>query len=106
MAFSHDRRDGAQGNPPDAPAPKAPIGSLRTLWPFLMRHKGLFAAWLLALVASSSASLALPVAVRHIIDRGFSSGSNIDATFAMVLVVALALAIATAARFFFVSLPG
>jgi len=106
MAFSHDRRDGAQGNPPDAPAPKAPIGSLRTLWPFLMRHKGLFAAWLLALVASSSATLALPVAVRHIIDRGFSSGSNIDATFAMVLLVAIALALATAARFFFVSLLG
>src|SRR5690606_14140155 len=109
MAFNHDRRGGAPGNPPDAPgapASKAPIGSLRTLWPFVMRQKGLFVAWLLALVASSSATLALPVAVRHIIDRGFSSGSNIDATFAMVLLVALALALATAARFFFVSLLG
>ena len=112
MAFTHDRRGGAPGTPPDAPdarAPgtdKAPIGSLRTLWPFVMRQKALFVAWLLALVASSSATLALPVAVRHIIDRGFSSGSNIDATFAMVLVVAIALALATAARFFFVSLLG
>lgn len=110
MAFTHDRRDGAPGNPPGAPdasgSGKAPIGSLRTLWPFVMRQKGLFFAWLLALVASSSATLALPVAVRHIIDQGFSSGSNIDATFAMVLLVALALALATAARFFFVSLLG
>jgi len=109
MAFSHDRRTGTPGTASAAPASpdaKAPIGSLRTLWPFVMRHKGLFAAWLAALAASSVATLALPVAVRHVIDRGFSSGSNIDATFAMVLLVALALAFATAARFFFVSLLG
>src|SRR5690606_12800204 len=110
MAFTRDRRDSAPGSSPDAPdasgSGKAPIGSLRTLWPFVMRQKGLFFAWLLALTASSSATLALPVAVRHIIDHGFSSGSNIDATFAMVLLVALALALATAARFFFVSLLG
>ena len=104
MAFSHDRRTGARDTAPDAG--KAPIGSLRTLWPFVMRQKRLFAAWLVALAASSTATLALPVAVRHVIDQGFSSGSNIDATFAMVLVVALALAFATAARFFFVSLLG
>src|SRR5690606_41380690 len=95
MAFNHDRRGGAPGNPPDAPgapASKAPIGSLRTLWPFVMRQKGLFVAWLLALVASSRATLALPVAVRHIIDRGFSRGSHLDGTFAMVLLVAPAMA--------------
>ena len=104
MAFSHDRRTGARDTAPDAG--KAPIGSLRTLWPFVLRQKRLFAAWLVALAASSTATLALPVAVRHVIDQGFSSGSNIDATFAMVLLVALALAFATAARFFFVSLLG
>jgi len=107
MAFSRDRRSRASDTASATPdAAKAPIGSLRTLWPFVMRQKGLFAAWLVALVASSSATLALPVAVRHVIDQGFSSGSNIDATFAMVLLVALALAFATAARFFFVSLLG
>jgi len=109
MAFTHDRRGGAPGKPPGddgAAGTKAPIGSLRTLWPFVMRHKALFVAWLLALAGSSAATLALPVAVRQIIDRGFSSGSNIDATFAMVLLVAIALALATAARFFFVSLLG
>ncbi|MGJ4802493.1 ABC transporter transmembrane domain-containing protein [Luteimonas sp. SDU82] len=104
MAFSHDRRGRARDTASDAG--RAPIGSLRTLWPFVLRQKGLFAAWLVALAASSSATLALPVAVRHVIDQGFSSGSNIDATFAMVLLVALALAVATAARFFFVSLLG
>src|SRR5690606_4720438 len=109
MAFTHDRRGGAPGKPPGddgAAGTKAPIGSLRALWPFVLRHKALFVAWLLALAGSSAATLALPVAVRQIIDRGFSSGSNIDATFAMVLLVAIALALATAARFFFVSLLG
>jgi ATP-binding cassette subfamily B protein len=106
MAFSRDRRGRARDTAPAVDSGKAPIGSLRTLWPFVMRQKGLFAAWLVALAASSTATLALPVAVRHVIDQGFSSGSNIDATFAMVLVVALALAFATAARFFFVSLLG
>ena len=106
MAFTPDRRTGARDSVPAAPDTKAPIGSLRTLWPFVMRHRGLFVAWLLALAASSAATLSLPVAVRHVIDRGFTSGSNIDATFAGLLLVALALAFATAARFFFVSLLG
>ena len=106
MAFSNDRRNGARDSAPASPDTKAPIGSLRTLWPFVMRHKGLLAAWLAALAASSAATLSLPVAVRHVIDQGFSSGSNIDATFALLLLVALALAFATAARFFFVSLLG
>lgn len=106
MAFSPSRRDGARDSAPASPDAKAPIGSLRTLWPFVMRHKGLFVAWLLALAASSLATLSLPVAVRHVIDRGFAGGSNVDATFAGLLLVALALAFATAARFFFVSLLG
>ncbi len=106
MAFSRDRQGDGPDAAPATPGGKAPVGSLRTLWPFVMRQKALFIAWLAALAASSTATLSLPVAVRHVIDSGFSSGSNIDATFALVLLVALALAVFTAARFFFVSLLG
>ena len=88
------------------PAPKAPIGSLRALWPFVRRHSGLFLAWLLALACSSAATLSLPVAFRSMIDHGFSSGANTDRTFGFVLLVILALALATAARYFFVTLLG
>ena len=89
------------------PAPtKAPLGSLRALWPFIRRHGGLFSAWLVALAFSSTATLSLPVAFRQMIDHGFSSGANIDRTFALVLVVIVALALATAARYFFVTLLG
>ena len=92
-----------------SPAPtKAPIGSLRMLWPFVRRHRGLFIAWLLALACSSTATLSLPVAFRTMIDQGFAQGGGgaIDRAFALLFIVAVALALATAARFFFVSLLG
>ena len=93
---------------PAQKAPAAPIGSLRALWPFVRRHLGLFIAWLAALAVSSSASLSLPVAFRTMIDDGFRSGSagGIDRAFLLLFVVALVLAVGTAARFFFVSLLG
>ncbi len=94
---------------PDTDSPsKAPIGSLRTLWPFVRRHSGLFSAWLLALAASSAATLSLPVAFRRMIDHGFTQGGggDIDRAFLLLFLVAVALALATAARFFFVSVLG
>ncbi|BDU17209.1 ABC transporter transmembrane domain-containing protein [Lysobacter auxotrophicus] len=92
----------------DASSAKAPIGSLRTLWPFVRRHRALFAAWLVALAASSTATLSLPVAFRTMIDQGFAQGGGaaIDRAFLLLFAVAVALALATAARFFFVSLLG
>jgi ATP-binding cassette subfamily B protein len=96
----------------DASPAKAPIGSLRTLWPFVQRHRTLFIAWLFALAASSTATLALPVAFRTMIDQGFAQasasggGAAIDRAFLFLFAVAVALALATAARFFFVSLLG
>jgi ATP-binding cassette subfamily B protein len=82
------------------------LGSLRALWPFVREHSGLFGAWLLALAVASAATLSLPVAFRRMIDDGFSSGSNVDQTFGLLFVVALVLALASAARFYFVSLLG
>ena len=92
-------------NDPTADA-KPRIGSLRALWPFLRRQRTLLVAWLLALAASSTATLSLPVAVRRMIDQGFTSAGNIDATFTLLFLVTVALALATAARFYFVSLLG
>ncbi len=94
----------------DAPAPQDTpmrrLGSLNTLWPFVRRHGGLFSAWLVALAVSSVATLSLPVAVRQMIDHGFNSGGQINKAFALLFLVAVVLALATAARFFFVSLLG
>ena len=92
-------------SPSQAPS-RAPLGSLRALWPFVRRHSGLFAAWLLALICSSAATLSLPYAFRQMIDQGFKSGANVDRVFGFVLVVIVVLALATAARYFFVTLLG
>ncbi len=93
----------------DAPAATPPLrrlGSLSTLWPFVRRHSGLFIAWLLALAVSSAATLSLPPAVKQMIDHGFSSGGQINRAFALLMLVAVVMALGTAARFFFVSLLG
>ncbi|HDS1125274.1 TPA: ABC transporter transmembrane domain-containing protein [Stenotrophomonas maltophilia] len=93
----------------DAPASTPPLrrlGSLRTLWPFVRRHSGLFTAWLLALAVSSAATLSLPPAVKQMIDHGFSSGGQINRAFALLMLVAVVMALGTAARFYFVSLLG
>ena len=64
--------------PPEATKPKPRLGTLRALWPFVMRQRGLFVAWLLALAVASVATLSLPFAFGKMIDHGFSSGANVD----------------------------
>src|SRR5688500_17372415 len=98
--------DNAAMSTPQPGTTRATIGSLRPLWPFVRVHKGLFVAWLAALAVSPTPTPSLPVAEKHMIDRGFSSACNIAAAFALLFVVALMLALATAARFYFVSLLG
>ena len=91
---------------PDPSKSKAKLGTLRALWPFVRQHAGLFAAWLCALALASAATLSFPVAFKQMIDGGFHSGGNIDRVFLGVFIVVLVLAIASAARFYFVSLLG
>lgn len=96
-----DKDDASASTPP-----LRRLGSLRTLWPFVRRHSGLFTAWLLALAVSSAATLSLPPAVKQMIDHGFSSGGQINRAFALLMLVAVVMALGTAARFYFVSLLG
>ena len=98
------RRDPAP--PTDTPAPRPGLGTLRALWPFLRAHPGLLTGWLIALALSSLATLCLPLAIGQMIDRGFGSEARIDAAFFTLFAVAVGLGLATAARFYFVSLLG
>ena len=82
------------------------LGSLGTLWPFVRRHSGLFTAWLIALAVSSAATLSLPPAVKLMIDHGFNNNGQINRAFGLLFLVAVVMGLATAARFFFVSLLG
>ncbi len=90
----------------DTAASKPPVNSLRGLLPFLRPHRPLLAGWLGALALSSGATLTLPVAVKYMIDEGFAAGNSVDRWFALMFLVAVVLALATAARFYFVSLLG
>src|ERR1700744_180626 len=97
------------GNPmPDAATSAPRIGPLFALFPFLRPYAGRWALAFLALVTSAAATLALPVAFRYLIDRGFASGNrmHIDRYFLALLVVSLVLAGATALRFYLVSWLG
>ncbi|WP_368561946.1 ABC transporter transmembrane domain-containing protein [Pseudoxanthomonas sp. UTMC 1351] len=92
---------------PSAAKPKPKLGSLRALWPFIRMHTGLFVAWLSALAVASAATLSLPAAFRQMIDHGFSDGgANINQSFVLLFLAAVVLALASAARFYFVSLLG
>ena len=77
---------------------------LRRLAPYLARYKGMVAAALLFLVMAAGTTLTLPLAVRRMIDHGFSGGDSIFIAnyFSMLIVIACVLAAASAGRYFFV----
>ncbi len=82
------------------------LGSLRMLWRFAARYPGRIAAALGALIISSAATLAIPSGFKLVIDRGFMGGGNIDRWFQYLFLIVVILALATAARFYFVSWLG
>src|SRR6478735_8382617 len=63
--------------------PKAPLSALRPLLPFALRYRGRIVAGLIALVCASASTLVVPIAMRRVIDHGFTAdGSDvIDAYF-------------------------
>lgn len=81
---------------------------LARLLPFLLRYRGHLACALVSLVIAAGATLAIPLAVRRMIDFGFSADNAalIHQYFATLLGVAVVLALASAARLYFVSWLG
>ena len=96
--------DVQQPSPRDDARPA--LGSLAMLWRFAARYPGRIAGALIALIISSAATLAIPSGFRLVIDRGFMGGGNISRWFEYLLLIVLILAMATAARFYFVSWLG
>lgn len=92
----------------DAKRPTRQLAALGALWPYMRRHRALASGWLFFLALSSVATLSLPIGVRHMIDRGFASHDLglINRTFLILFVIALVLAISTAARYFCITLLG
>src|ERR1700720_1759164 len=97
----------------DAAAPETDtrrrgIRPLLDLVPFVARYKGRAVAALIALLVAAVATLAVPIAVRRMIDNGFDAhraGLIAEYFGAMILVVAV-LAGASAMRYYFVTSIG
>jgi ATP-binding cassette, subfamily B, bacterial len=96
------------GEPQEDKGKRISLGPLLGLRPYLLRHRGMLAAAFLALIASAGATLAVPLAIRRMIDLGFSGiePDLIDTYFATLIGVGVVLAIASAARFYCVNWLG
>ena len=84
------------------------LAPLRFLWPYALRYKARLAAAFVAMLAATGATLAVPMAVRRMIDHGFGpeNAGFIDTYFAMLVVVAGCLAVASASRLYLVTTLG
>ncbi|HKA65928.1 MAG TPA: ABC transporter transmembrane domain-containing protein [Methyloceanibacter sp.] len=86
----------------------ASLRPLLALKPYVLGYRVMIAAALAALIVSAAATLAVPLAVRRMIDVGFSGVEPglVDKYFATLLGVGLILALASAARFYAVNWVG
>ncbi len=100
--------------PAEAPAAAAPpprkakLRPLLSLAPYVWRYRGRATAAICALVLAALATLAVPIAVRRMIDFGFTSeGAHlINSYFSVMIAVVGLLALASAMRFYLVTTLG
>ncbi|ATQ41451.1 ABC transporter transmembrane domain-containing protein [Caulobacter mirabilis] len=82
------------------------VRTLGRLLPFILRHWRHAAAMTFFLLFSTAATLGLTVALKLITDKGFSSPQALNLYFLGGVAVILVLAVATSARFFFITVLG
>ncbi len=89
-------------------ADRRSLGPLKSLKPYLLRHKNVVIGALGALIVAAFATLAVPIGVRRMIDVGFSNSHSetVNTYFMAMFAVGFVLAAASAARFYFVSWLG
>jgi ATP-binding cassette subfamily B protein len=83
------------------------ISGLSALWPFVLPYHLLMAAAIFALVLTAMISLALPLAVRRVIDNfGTADGTILDQYFLAAIAIAALLALGTGLRYALVTRLG
>src|SRR5208337_1980519 len=99
--MSADARAGSKGS-------RAPLGALKSVLPYALVYRGRIFAALAALLVASAATLVVPVAVRRMIDFGFSDSNAgfIRVYFLGMLGVVAVLALASGARYYLVMTLG
>jgi len=110
MNFSREEQSLAQATPvePPAAARRRSLRPLFAMMPFIARYRLRALGALLALLVASLATLAVPIAVRRMIDFGFSEEriGLIDQYFTVLIAVAAVLAAASALRYYLVTTIG
>ena len=93
--------------PADRPKSRS-LGPLRALVPYLRPYRGVLVLALLALLVAAAAMLALPIALRYLIDNGISSKNSdtINQYFIAFLAAAAIFGVFAALRFYLVSWIG
>jgi ATP-binding cassette subfamily B protein len=96
------------GSGGSAPAAARRLKPLAALLPYIRRYRGTALAALVALIVAALATLAVPLALRRVIDFGFSAenASLIDNYFTVMIAVVAVLAGASASRFYLVTTLG
>ena len=84
------------------------VRPLKALMPFIVQYPWRVLGAFISLVLAAASTLTLPVAVRYVIDNGFSGtdASAVDIYFKAMMAVAVVIGIASASRFYFVSWLG
>jgi ATP-binding cassette, subfamily B, bacterial len=95
----------------DAEAPadrRVKVEPLKQLLPYVMRYRGRVIAAFIALVVAALTTLVVPIAVRRMVDFGFSTEGVelIDSYFLVMIGVATVLALASASRYYLVTTLG
>jgi len=109
MGFSSDGRGlDVEGAPRPEERRKLTLKPLTRLAPYVVRYRGRALAALVALVVAALTTLIVPVAVRRMIDFGFSDRALqlIDSYFAVMIGVVAVLAISSAMRYYLVTTLG
>ncbi|MBZ9848459.1 ATP-binding cassette domain-containing protein [Mesorhizobium sp. CA14] len=80
------------------------VRPLRSLFPYVTRYRKLVIGAIISLIVAAVTTLALPMAVRRMIDHGFQASSStfIAEYFAALVAMAALLAAASASRYYFV----
>ncbi|MBJ7500722.1 MAG: ATP-binding cassette domain-containing protein [Sphingopyxis sp.] len=100
----------SQPDPPAAQAtaePRRKLGSLRMVWYYASNYPLQLVIAAIALGIAALATLAIPYQFKEMIDSGFiAGGGNVAPHFRLFYAICVALAVATALRFYFVSWLG
>ena len=105
--------DGRGLSPASAPAAaddkrKVKLRPIKQLAPYIGRYRGRAIAALVALIVAAATTLVVPVAVRRMIDFGFSeqAAALINSYFSVMIAVVAVLAVASAMRYYLVTTLG